>query len=95
MYIPVSVIESVSSVAFLVTGIISALIAYDFFMSKNGRLRKILICMFSSWSLHYTAVAVMLFTGVTPGTRVMIGACLAMLDFAALLSLYFYVRWRP
>lgn len=94
MFFSIDTIQGAASIVYTIVGITCLLVSYHFFLSKNGLLRKILICIFLSWSIHYLIVA-MLFAGRSGiGMVTLCGIVLTILDFIGIMSLYYYIKWR-
>lgn len=94
MYVSLSSVQGIAAIVYMVVGFIAMLIAYDFFLSKDGTLRKILILVFSSWAVHYLVLAALFAFHVRLTATMMAAIVLTTFDFAALISLYVYMKWN-
>lgn len=94
MYVTVSSAMSIASVVYIVCGTVSALIAYDFFLTKDGALRKILIGLFLAWAMHYLVIAYLFVIHAPTLVRVVAAMCLSTVDFCLMITLYLYMKWR-
>lgn len=87
-------IQGIASFVYVTAALCSLLIAIDFFRTRDGILRKILIAIFLSWAIHYGGMSLLMHTDAPTATRVMFGMIFSTLDFFSLLSLYLYFKWR-
>lgn len=92
--LPLGLVHSLAALVYIVVGMLSLLIAYDFHLSKDGMLRKILIFVFTSWAVHYIVLGYMFATQVERPYTIFAGALLTIVDFSALISLYLYIKWK-
>lgn len=94
MYLSVSSALSVASVVYIVCGIASLFIAFEFFLTKNGLLRKILIALFLSWATHYIVIAYLFYTHAPSLVRITVATALSSMDFTVMLALYLFMKWK-
>lgn len=94
MYLTVKIVSSWAMIIYIVAGICSLLIALDFFLTKDGILRKILIALFLAWALHYLGAAYLFFISAPRATLILFGSLFTTIDFLMLCTLYAYFKWK-
>lgn len=92
MYVTIHNAQSLATTVYIIAGVCSSLIAFDFFTTKDGILRKILIALFLAWSLHYLGAAYLFSINAPRALLVLCGAIFTCIDFTALFALYLYFR---
>lgn len=85
--------ESISEILLLTVGILSAFIAYAFYTSKNGRLRLLMIELFSAKVFLYTGAAIYYLT-LPPIEFVYVRIILVAPMFVVMLKLYKFIRLK-
>lgn len=86
--------QLIAACIYAIAGAASLLISYDFLLSKDGWLRKILIFVFGSWGVHYITLACLFYFQVGRPAMIIAGFTLSMIDFTALILLYLYMKWK-
>lgn len=92
MYLTVKAVQSYATLIYIIAGIASLLIAMDFFLMRDGLLRKILIGLFLSWALHYLGASYLFFINAPRAVLIGCGAIFTCIDFVMLISLYAYFK---
>jgi hypothetical protein len=94
MYLTIKAVQSWATLIYIIAGLCSLLIAFDFFMTKDGILRKILIALFLAWSLHYLGAAYLFYLNVPRAILIAFGSLFTTIDFIMLCTLYTYFKWK-
>ena len=82
------------TVIYFLASVIAGSVAYDFYLSRDGTLRKILIQLFSVLSVRYAVYFMANVYTLTLAQRLLCGIILVPIEIAFLLRLWSYIKWR-